>query len=60
VFALARQASGAELPRAVLPKIDLKSPKIRRKLTTEWFARRVDMRYRNCLARGADEGGKRD
>ncbi len=39
------------LPRAVVPKIRLESPKITRKLTTEWFARRVDERYERCLAR---------
>jgi hypothetical protein len=36
-----------------MPQIDLKSPKISRKLTTEWFARRVEGRYRNCLNRGS-------
>jgi hypothetical protein len=59
VFALARQASGEELPRAVMPKIDLKSPKIRRKLTTEWFARRVEARYRGCLARAGEPGAQK-
>ncbi|MGZ9058878.1 MAG: DUF1615 family protein [Burkholderiaceae bacterium] len=39
------------MPRAVLPNIKLKSPKITRNLTTEWFARRVDDRYQRCVAR---------
>jgi len=51
VFQLAEQAARRPLPRAVLPRIRLQSPKITRPLTTEWFARRVDERFQRCLAR---------
>ena len=50
VFALA-DGGGKKLSRQAIPKIDLKSPKISRKLTTEWFAKRVEGRYRSCLKR---------
>jgi hypothetical protein len=53
VFALAEQRSGRSQPRAVMPRIVLQSPKITRRLTTEWFAQRVDERYRRCLQRGS-------
>lgn len=43
--------SGAPLFHQMMPTIDLKSPKITRKLTTDWFAHRVKDRYRQCLAR---------
>jgi hypothetical protein len=49
VFALADK--GKPVPRAVVPKIRLQSPKITRKLTTEWFAKRVNDRYTRCLSR---------
>ena len=51
VFELAETAARKPLPRALLPRITLKSPKITRQLTTEWFARRVDERQQRCLAR---------
>lgn len=51
VFALADAKAGKSLPRAVLPGIELKSPKITRKLTTAWFAGRVDERYQRCMKR---------
>ncbi|WP_116813388.1 DUF1615 domain-containing protein [Steroidobacter cummioxidans] len=52
VFALADQRLKGSVPRALVPSIRLESPKITRKLTTGWFAGRVDDRYQKCLARG--------
>lgn len=51
VFQLAETAARKPLPRAIIPRITLKSPKITRELTTEWFARRVDERQQRCLTR---------
>ncbi|MGY3038967.1 hypothetical protein ACVWWQ_000554 [Rhodanobacter sp. TND4EL1] len=51
VFALAEKVGSRPLPRAVLPGITLNSPKITRKLTTAWFARRVDERWQRCMQR---------
>ena len=56
VFALAERMERRRLPRAVMPRIDLKSPKFTRKLTTEWFATRVEQRYQRCMAKGARAG----
>jgi uncharacterized protein DUF1615 len=56
VFARAQKIAHRKLPRAVLPEIALKSPKITRKLTTGWFAQRVDQRYSECLARDGARG----
>lgn len=52
VFSLADESRKNPLPRAVLPKIKLQSAKITRNLTTEWFAKRVNQRYQQCLQRG--------
>ncbi len=52
-FAAAEQSAGRPLPRQAMPQIDLHSPKITRQLTTEWFARRVEERFRRCLGRSA-------
>ena len=49
VFTLAEQKSGKTLPRAILPGIQLESPKITRNLTTAWFAKRVDDRRARCM-----------
>lgn len=51
VYALADKAAGKPMPRAILPGIVLKSPKITRNLTTTWFAKRVDDRYQRCMKR---------
>jgi hypothetical protein len=51
VFDLAEQAAARPLPRASIPRIQLQGPKITRHLTTEWYARRVDDRFKRCLAR---------
>lgn len=48
-FALAEKRTGKALPREVLPGIQLESPKITRKLTTAWFAKRVDERRARCM-----------
>lgn len=53
VFALADKAAGKPLPRAILPGIVLESPKITRKLTTAWFAQRVEERRLRCMARAS-------
>jgi hypothetical protein len=53
VFELADRLERKPVPRAVVPRIELHSPKITRKLTTEWFAHRVDERHRRCLAKAS-------
>lgn len=51
VFEHVDAAERRRMPRAVLPSIRLVSPKITRKLTTEWFATRVQDRHAGCLQR---------
>lgn len=52
VFAIADgKGAGRPVPRALLPQIELHSPKISRRLTTAWFAQRVEQRWRQCMAR---------
>ncbi|WPM86111.1 DUF1615 domain-containing protein [Apirhabdus apintestini] len=51
IYAIAERRAGKTLPRESLPGIQLDSPKITRKLTTAWFAQRVDARRANCMQR---------
>jgi Protein of unknown function (DUF1615) len=50
IFAMADQRSGVMQPRAMVPHIKLAGPKIKRSLTTDWYAHRVDERFKRCLA----------
>jgi hypothetical protein len=50
---MADALEGRPLPRAMVPAIALRGPKISRSLSTEWFARRVEERQTKCLARDA-------
>ena len=49
VTQLYRQKYGALITEQI-PRISLKSEKITRNLTTEWYANSVNRRYQQCLA----------
>jgi hypothetical protein len=49
IFDLADRAEARPLPRASIPRIELHGPKIARRLTTDWYAHRVDQRFKRCL-----------
>jgi hypothetical protein len=55
VFEQAERIEGRPRPRAAVPQIELHGPKLTRKLTTGWYADRVESRYRSCLAKSAQE-----
>ncbi len=51
LYALADAEAGERVARQILPGIKLESPKITRDLTTAWFAKRVQSRWEDCMAR---------
>jgi hypothetical protein len=53
VYGLAETLDRKPQPRAMLPRIALESPKITRKLSTEWFATQADERQKRCLAKAS-------
>lgn len=57
-FALAEQTAGHSWPRAVIPRINLEGPKLSRKLTTDWYAHRVDDRFNRCLGPGGVDAAR--
>lgn len=50
VFELAARGGTRRLPRASVPHIDLQGPKLHTRLTTAWYAQRVQGRFERCLA----------
>jgi hypothetical protein len=53
-FALAEQVSAHPLSRALIPRIELEGPKLKQKLSTSWYAHRVEGRYERCLSPPGD------
>jgi hypothetical protein len=51
VYALAEARAKAPLARARVPDITLHGPKLSRKLSTAWYASRVDARFQRCMRR---------
>jgi hypothetical protein len=49
VFALADRLQASPAPRAAVPRIVLRGPKLSRNLSTDWYARRVNQRFGLCL-----------
>ncbi len=46
-----QRETGESPAYAQLPRVTLQSPKLKRELTTAWFARSVDRRFQQCMAR---------
>ncbi|MFP2963165.1 DUF1615 family protein [Myxococcus sp. 1LA] len=48
---LYQRETGEAPSYAQLPRVTLNSPKLKRELTTAWFARSVDQRFQKCMKR---------
>ncbi|GEL73029.1 hypothetical protein MVI01_48130 [Myxococcus virescens] len=46
-----QRETGESPSYAQLPRVTLQSPKLKRELTTAWFARSVDQRFQKCMTR---------
>jgi hypothetical protein len=53
VFALADKLQASPAPRATIPRIILRGPKLSKNLSTDWYARRVNERFGTCLRKQA-------
>ena len=51
IYGLAEGRAKGPLARARVPDIALHGPKLRRKLSTAWYASRVDARFQRCMRR---------
>ena len=51
IYGLAEGRAKGSLARARVPDIALHGPKLRRKLSTAWYASRVDARFQRCMRR---------
>jgi hypothetical protein len=49
VYALADKLQASPAPRAAVPRIVLRGPKLSRNLSTDWYAHRVNERFGRCL-----------
>jgi Protein of unknown function (DUF1615) len=56
VFALADKLQASPAARAAVPQIVLRGPKLSRNLTTDWYARRVNERFGQCLQKQGRPG----
>lgn len=47
-----------EVPYAIMPEVVISGPKLSRDYNTNWYASKVDARYKKCVSRGKQMGFK--